>query len=47
MFNLFSQGGENMFVNTDLYLGTYMPVGDIIVLSLCIIMGILIKQTYV
>ena len=47
MFNLFSQGGENMFVNTDLYLGTYMPVGDIIVLSLCIIMGILIKQTFV
>ncbi|WP_295085779.1 EAL domain-containing protein [Ruminococcus sp.] len=36
-----------MFVNTDLYLGTYMPVGDIIVLSLCIIMGILIKQTFV
>lgn len=36
-----------MFVNTDLYLGTYMPVGDTIVLSLCIIMGILIKQTFV
>ena len=36
-----------MFANSDLALGSYTPVGDIIVLSLCIIMGILIKQTHI
>lgn len=36
-----------MFANSDLTLGSYTPVGDIIVLSLCIIMGILIKQTHI
>lgn len=36
-----------MFVNSDLYLGSYTPVGDIIVLALCIVMGILIKQTHI
>ncbi|MBR5684301.1 MAG: EAL domain-containing protein [Ruminococcus sp.] len=36
-----------MFANTDLRLGTYMPVGDIIVLSLCLVMSILIRQTHI
>ena len=36
-----------MFVNSELYLGSYTPVGDIIVLALCIVMGILIKQTHI
>ena len=46
-FNLFSQGGGNMFANSDLDIGSYTPVGDIIALSLCIIMAILVKQTYI
>lgn len=36
-----------MFANSDLDLGSYTPVGDIIVLALCIVMGILIKQTQI
>ena len=36
-----------MFVNSDLSIGGYTPVGDIIALSLCIIMGILVNQTYI
>ena len=35
-----------MFAKSDLNVGSYTPVGDIIALSLCIIMGILVKQTY-
>ena len=36
-----------MFANTDLRLGNYTPVGDIIVLALCLVMGILIRQTHI
>ncbi|MBO4493688.1 MAG: EAL domain-containing protein [Ruminococcus sp.] len=36
-----------MFAKSDLNIGSYTPVGDIIALSLCIIMAILVKQTYI
>ena len=45
--DFFHKGGGKMFANSDLDLGSYTPVGDIIVLALCIVMGILIKQTHI
>ena len=36
-----------MFAISNLNIGSYTPVGDIIALSLCIIMAILVKQTYI